>query len=159
MKQVAEHIHGYTYGAAEVPVSPVTLEQLVQLQISVGFTDEDQRALQLAGEVLGDQTKQIVEHWRSKIIASIPHLARHSRSLEGDPLPVQVIIDNDREAGRGYYRELCFKINIRAGAEWAEVGDGGFTDWTARLTASNKERLLISGVGIDRVVALSSEVV
>jgi hypothetical protein len=79
--------------------------------------------------------------------------------LEGDPLPVQVIIDNDREAGRGYYRELCFKINIRAGAEWAEVGDGGFTDWTARLTASNKERLLISGVGIDRVVALSSEVV
>jgi hypothetical protein len=96
MKQVAEHIHGYTYGAAEVPVSPVTLEQLVQLQISVGFTDEDQRALQLAGEVLGDQTKQIVEHWRSKIIASIPHLARHSRSLEGDPLPGYLAASNLR---------------------------------------------------------------
>ncbi len=45
-----------------------------------------------------------------------------------------------------------------AGAEWAEVGDGGFTDWAARLTASNKERLLISGVGIDRVAALGFEV-
>lgn len=78
--------------------------------------------------------------------------------LAGDPVPVEVLVDNDREAGRGYYRELCFKINVRAGAEWAEIGDGGFTDWIARLTASNKERLLISGVGIDRVVALSSEV-
>ncbi len=47
--------------------------------------------------------------------------------LEGDPRPVQVIIDNDREAGRGYYRELClWKINIRAGASEAEVGDGEF---------------------------------
>ena len=26
-------------------------------------------------------------HWRSGIIAGIPNLARHSRSLEGEPLP------------------------------------------------------------------------
>jgi hypothetical protein len=67
---------------------------------------------------------------------------------------VEVVFDHDREAGRGYYRELCFKINVLAGGEWAEVGDGGFTDWTALLAASGKERLLISGVGIDRVAAL-----
>ena len=60
------------------------------------------------------------------------------------------------ESGRGYYRELCFKLNVWAGGQWEEIGDGGFTDWTARLTASDKERLLISGVGIDRVAALSS---
>jgi hypothetical protein len=72
--------------------------------------------------------------------------------------PMEVVVDNDREAGRGYYRELCFKINVRAGTQWAEVGDGGFTDWTARLTASNKERLLISGVGVDRAAALGFEV-
>jgi hypothetical protein len=67
---------------------------------------------------------------------------------------VEVVFDRDREAGRGYYRELCFKINVYAAGEWAEVGDGGFTDWTAQLAASGKERLLISGVGIDRVAAL-----
>ena len=67
---------------------------------------------------------------------------------------VEVVRDNGREAGRGYYRDLCFKINVSAAGEWAEVGDGGFTDWAARLTASNKERLLISGIGIDRVAAL-----
>jgi hypothetical protein len=78
--------------------------------------------------------------------------------LAADPVPVRVVVDNSREAGRGYYRELCFKINVRAGPEWTEVGDGGFTDWAAQLTASKKERLLISGVGIDRVAALSSEV-
>jgi len=71
--------------------------------------------------------------------------------------PVSVVADDDRQAGRGYYRELCFKINVMAGAEWTEVGDGGFTDWTARLTASNKERLLSSGVGVDRVAALMAD--
>jgi hypothetical protein len=78
---------------------------------------------------------------------------------------VEVVLDRDRQAGRGYYRHLCFKLNVAVseraengaadrppGAAWAEVGDGGFTDWTARLTASAKERLLISGVGIDRVL-------
>jgi hypothetical protein len=67
---------------------------------------------------------------------------------------VEVVMDRDREAGRGYYRELCYKINVLAGGQWAEVGDGGFTDWTAKLTASGKERLLISGVGVDRIAAL-----
>jgi len=71
--------------------------------------------------------------------------------------PLDVVLDENREAGRGYYRELCFKINVIAGAEWTEVGDGGFTDWTARLTASGKERLLISGIGIDRVAALMGQ--
>ncbi len=84
--------------------------------------------------------------------------------------PVDVVLDRDRQAGRGYYRDLCFKLKVAvsdraesgqagqsAGAAWAEVGDGGFTDWTARLTASAKERLLISGVGIDRVLMLTAD--
>jgi hypothetical protein len=76
-------------------------------------------------------------------------------ALAGTPL--DVVTDRQRQSGRGYYRDLCFKLNVPAGPGWAEVGDGGFTDWTARLTASAKERLLISGVGIDRVVALAPE--
>src|ERR1700739_2115448 len=87
MRHVAEHIHGYTYGSAEVATSPVSLQELENLKIRVGFTDEDQRYLQLAGEVLADQTRQIVEHWRSGIIAGIPNLARHSRTTEGAPIP------------------------------------------------------------------------
>lgn len=70
--------------------------------------------------------------------------------------PVQVITDHDREAGRAYYRELCFKINIMSDGAWAEVGDGGFTDWTAQLTANSRERLLITGIGLDRLVSLTA---
>jgi hypothetical protein len=87
MKKIAESIPGYTYGTAEVSVSPVSLADLDKLKISAGFTAEDERYLRLAGEVLADQTQRIVEHWRSGIIAGIPNLARHSRSLDGQPLP------------------------------------------------------------------------
>jgi hypothetical protein len=87
MKKVLEHIPGYTYGTADVAMSPISMRQLEGLKISVGFTEEDQRYLQLAGEVLANQTRQIVEHWRSGIIAGIPNLARHSRTPEGEPIP------------------------------------------------------------------------
>jgi hypothetical protein len=96
MKIISQKIPGYSYGAAEVPNSPVSIRELADLQISAGLTEEDQRFLRLAGEVLADQTSQIVEHWRAGIIASIPHLARHSRTPEGDPIPEYLAKSNLR---------------------------------------------------------------
>jgi Protoglobin len=87
MKTVAEHIDGYTYGTPAVAPSSISLDQLEALKVSVGFTPENERFLRLAGDVLSEQTGQIVQRWRSEIIASIPNLARHSRSPEGHPLP------------------------------------------------------------------------
>jgi len=66
------------------------------LKVSVGFTEEDSRYLRLAGEVLADQTEAIVQHWRSGIIAGIPHLARHSRDLDGNALPDYLAKSNRR---------------------------------------------------------------
>lgn len=96
MKDFAQGIAGYTFGAGDVPRSPVSLQDLEQLKVSVGFTAEDSRYLKLAGEVLADQAKAIVEHWRSGIIASIPHLARHSRDLDGHALPDYLAKSNRR---------------------------------------------------------------
>jgi Protoglobin len=87
MKRIVEQIHGYNYGAVDVAMSPVSIEELENLKITVGWTDEDQRYLRLAGEVLEDQTKTIVDHWRKGIIASIPNLARHSRTPEDEAIP------------------------------------------------------------------------
>lgn len=87
MAQTEKQIHGYTYGEADIPTSPVTLEELEQFKTSAGFTSETEGLLRMAGSILAPQTEQIVQHWRSGIIASIPHLARHSRSLSGEPLP------------------------------------------------------------------------
>ena len=85
MKKVAEQISGYTYGDADA--SPVSLQDLENLKISVGWTEEDERYRHMAGDVLSDQTKPLVDHWRRGIIGSIPNLIRHSRSSDGDPLP------------------------------------------------------------------------
>jgi Protoglobin len=96
MKKTSETIPGYSYGTDAISKSSISLQELEQMKISVGFTEEDERYLRLAGEVLGDQTKQVVEHWRSHIIASIPHLARHSRSPDGKPLPDYLAASNQR---------------------------------------------------------------
>lgn len=96
MKTVAEHIDGYAFGAAEISVSPVTMRELEDLKASVEFTEEDERYLRMAGSVLEGRTKQVVDHWRSGIIASIPNLARHSRTAEGGPLPEYLAKSNLR---------------------------------------------------------------
>ena len=63
---------------------------------------------------------------------------------------VRVIPDQSRESGRGYYSGLCFKVHSGE----LELGDGGFTDWTAQLLGNRKERLLVSGYGVDRLADL-----
>jgi hypothetical protein len=69
---------------------------------------------------------------------------------------VTVVADPDRQSGRGYYRDLCFKVIVRTGDGEVEVGDGGFTDWTARLTGDRKRRLLVAGLGVDRIATLAT---
>jgi len=76
--------------------------------------------------------------------------------------PADVVYDHDRASGRGYYRDLCFKVNcfkVNAAADEGpvEIGDGGFTDWTARLLANGKERLLITGYGVERLAAVTED--
>ncbi|MGV9298600.1 MULTISPECIES: hypothetical protein [Amycolatopsis] len=72
-----------------------------------------------------------------------------------DALPdVEVSDASDRAIGRDYYFGLCFTVTADFGTGPAEVGDGGFTPWTARLLGNAKERLLVSGIGVDRVASL-----
>ena len=96
MKKVSEHIPGYSYGSAEVARSRVSMREWEELRASAGFTEEDERYLRLAGEVLADQTEQIVHHWRNTIIAGIPNLARHSQTPEGNPIPEYLANSNLR---------------------------------------------------------------
>jgi hypothetical protein len=96
MKKVHEDVPGYSYGTHEVAKSPISLSELEDLKVSAGFTQEDERYLRLAGGVLADQSREIVAHWRSSIIAAIPHLARHSRTPEGNPIPEYLAKSNLR---------------------------------------------------------------
>jgi hypothetical protein len=60
---------------------------------------------------------------------------------------------SDPSRQTGYYQGLCYKVYLHG----EEIGDGGFVDWTQRLLGNRKERLLISGVGVDRLATLSSQ--
>ena len=87
MNRTTKNLPGYSYGQSPIPHSSVTPDDLTVLEESAQFTDADVEYLQLAADVLQDQTREIVTRWRSEIIASVPNLARHSRDLQGNPLP------------------------------------------------------------------------
>jgi hypothetical protein len=84
-------------------------------------------------------------------LASDPPRDSWLRTHEG----VEVVFDSARSSGRGYYRDVCFKIHARHGGEWLELGDGGAVDWSARLLSNAKERLVISGISSERICALA----
>lgn len=65
---------------------------------------------------------------------------------------VQMAVDPDRQAGKGYYPTVAFKLFASFGDGPIEMADGGFVDWTQRLVESRKERLMTSGLGMDRLV-------
>jgi protoglobin len=83
-RRIAEEISGYTYGSPEAARSPVSLADLELLKKTVNFTDEDEKYLQIAGEVLANQTEEVVKKWRG-VIAANPHLAQYSLGPEGKP--------------------------------------------------------------------------
>jgi hypothetical protein len=66
-------------------------------------------------------------------------------------------IDNKRSRARGYYTDFAFLLHIvRGSGEEMEVLDGGSVDWTQKYLSSAKERLIISGLGTERLCHESS---
>jgi hypothetical protein len=62
-------------------------------------------------------------------------------------------MDPTRTSGRGYYVDCCYKIfaGLPSG-EWREIGDGGCTTWSRQLHSDDKERTVIAGLGVDRLL-------
>ncbi|MGH3417942.1 MAG: hypothetical protein ACRDSS_15835 [Actinocrinis sp.] len=81
-------------------------------------------------------------------------VAEHARAVLGSAPSTEVVLDPAREGGRAYYSGLCFKVHAVIDGEQVEISDGGFTDWTRRLLGNRKERLLISGAGVDRLAGV-----
>jgi hypothetical protein len=61
-------------------------------------------------------------------------------------------IDEARSAGRGYYVGLCFHLYATTAAgRRMELADGGSVDWTQKYLSNAKERMIISGLGSERL--------
>ena len=49
-----------------------------------------------------------------------------------------------------YYRGLCLHVSARdVHGQRQLIGDRGFTDWSQRLASNAKERLIVSGFGVE----------
>ncbi len=66
-------IPGYDYGSANLPTSPVSLEDFELLKKSVLFSDEDVRYLRISYDVLKDQVEDILDVWYG-FVGDNPHL-------------------------------------------------------------------------------------
>ena len=61
-------------------------------------------------------------------------------------------VSADRSWGRGYYDDVSFAVYARDAAnEELLLVDGGVTRWTRQLLSDEKERLVISGLGAERL--------
>ncbi|MBV8906676.1 MAG: protogloblin ApPgb [Acidobacteriia bacterium] len=67
-------IHGYDYGRPEAAHSPVTLDELRQIESTAGWTGEDAQILQKHADIFRNNAEQMVDAWRA-LIAAQPHLA------------------------------------------------------------------------------------
>jgi hypothetical protein len=63
----------------------------------------------------------------------------------------------ERTAARGYYPNLCFKLDVDCDGEAIDVGDGGIVTWTQSLVGSGKERLMTSGLGLERLALVQAD--
>lgn len=81
---MATSISGYAYGDSSLARSPVSLEEFEKLKQSVLFTEEDERYLRKAGEVLSPQVKEILDLWYG-FVGSQKHLVHYFNGPDGKP--------------------------------------------------------------------------
>ncbi len=77
------NIPGYTYDSGSTARSPLTLEELEKLKKAVLFTEEDERYLRMAGQVLADQIEDVLDVWYG-FVASHPHLVYYFTDGKGN---------------------------------------------------------------------------
>ena len=78
---------------------------------------------------------------------------RMAEYVRGELPGCPIWIERDTQEN-AYYKGLNFKLYMEREGKRLEWGDGGFVDWLAGLTGNRKERCLISGIGLERVMAI-----
>jgi Protoglobin. len=80
-------IPGYTYGSPEVPRAPISDEEFALLKKTVMMTEEDEKYLRMAGEILKGQIEDVLDLWYGWV-GSNSHLVYYfGDRLSGQPIP------------------------------------------------------------------------
>lgn len=112
--------------------------------------------LRFWSRALGDLLpgREATLRWTAFGFAPLPERMADTVLPALEPLAPGVAVREDpaRERARGYYERGAILIDAGGG----EVGDGGFTDWTARLLGNAKERCFISCASTERLAAAAA---
>src|SRR5256885_5440220 len=77
-------IPGYGYAQPGTAHSPVSLDELRQIEMSAGWSDEDARVLRRHGDIFKNRAEQMVDAWRA-VMGAQPHLAKWFGGPDGKP--------------------------------------------------------------------------
>jgi hypothetical protein len=78
------HIPGYDFGTAKSAESPLSMEDLADLEQTLGWTSEDEQLLQKHAGLFRSQAEKMVDSWRA-VIGAQPHLAKWFFGPDGKP--------------------------------------------------------------------------
>jgi hypothetical protein len=162
------------------PVCLATSQRLVRAQAFGGAREwahfrivglaaggRDQGSFSFEAQALRQQIGYLVTlvarvrpEWRIRI--ALTDLVGRPEVLEGGVLgplsqrfPQAIVkMDPNRASGRTYYVDACYKVFATddSGHE-VELADGGCVTWTRQLLSDVKERLVIGGLGVERLLA------
>ncbi len=85
----------------------------------------------------------ITPAWKEKVESTQQKVAR---SYPGIRIQVQ-----DRDPANGYYEGVQFKLFLERAEDRINLSDGGLVNWTQQMLSDKKQRLCISGVGLERI--------
>lgn len=113
-------IDGYTYGKPNTASSPVTLDEFEKLKQTVLFTEDDERYLRLAGDVLRDQVDDVLNLWYG-FVGSHPHLLHYFEGADGKP--IAPYLDQVRQRFGQWIMDTCTRPYDRAWLDYQmEIG-------------------------------------
>jgi hypothetical protein len=77
-------VAGYDYGRPSSAHSPVSIDELRQIEATVGWSGEDAAILERHGDLFKENAERMVDSWRA-VIGAQPHLAKWFFGSDGKP--------------------------------------------------------------------------
>jgi hypothetical protein len=104
-------IPGYTYGRDGLAASPVSEGDVELLEETLLWSEDDDRYLRLAGEVLGDQVDDVLEVWYGYVGAH-EHPVRYFADRDGTP--IGPYLERVRARFAQWVRDVCARPRDQA---------------------------------------------
>jgi hypothetical protein len=79
-----KQISGYDFGSTTTAVSPVSSEDLLNLEETLGWTSDDELVLKKYADLFRTQAERMVDSWRA-VIGKQPHLSQWFVGPDGRP--------------------------------------------------------------------------